>query len=731
MDRTGSRGWRVALPGIAAVVLIAVVGLSYREWRQYNRANVEAAQTRAIVDSVGQFLFTLVDAETEQRGYLLTGENRYLQPYNQAVQAIPGEITGLGKLLARHPERSGSVARLNDLADQELADLQQAIELRRAQGAAPAAALVLSDHSKRTMDAIRAICAEIQRRENAAQMQTSLEGEAAAGTALVASVAGSLLLLFLFAFGLEPLASPDPQAQRRSWPLRYGAAVLAVVAVVLFRMALTPLMGDRSMPFTLFFPAVWFAAWYGGLRPGVVSVALSALAGDYFFAEPAQTLLIRYHDDQIAMLMLVIVGFGMALLSRSQQRAVARAAQAENAERNERQRFETTLASIGDAVMASDTAGRVSYLNPVAERLTGWNIAEASGQPLEDVFRIINEESRRAVENPVSKVLRMGQVVGLANHTMLIARDGKEFAIDDSAAPIRDARGGVTGVVLVFRDVTEKRVAELQAEERRLELLVKEQALASEKATREMEAELARVLRAMSVNELASSIAHEVNQPLAGVVTNADAGIRWLNAASPDVDEAKRSLALIARDANLASAVIQRIREFLRKEEPETTPLNLNGIIDEAVTLLASDLERRGIELRTDLARDLPLVRGDRVQLQQVIVNLLMNGAEAMTATTERKTLAISTRRSAEGVLVSVSDSGAGISPQDMSRMFQAFFTTKPSGMGMGLSISRSIMEAHGGRIWAQANQGPGITVSFTLPAEKEGAETYRAGHAS
>lgn len=974
----------MAMAGIAALLLMGVVGLSYREWSQYSRANLEARQRREILDSVGRLLFTLLDAETGQRGYLLTADNRYLEPYNQAVQAVPGDLAGLRKLLARHPGESGALARLNALVDEKMAALRHTVEMRRARGAAAAIAVVLSDRGKQTMDDIRAVCADIQRREDASQAEASLEGEAAARTAVLITVAGSLLLLLLVAFGLEPFASPDPQAQQRSAPLRYGVAVLAVLVIVLFRMALTPLMGARSMPFTLFFPAVWFAAWYGGLRPGMLSVVLSVVAGAYFFAAPGRTLLIQYHDDQVAVFMLVIVGFGMALLSRSQQRAVVRALQAENAERNERQRFETTLASIGDAVvatdaqgrvtfanrialslmrctesdiagkpldgvfrivneftrevvqspaaralregaivglasdtvliardgaevpiddsaapirsgggaargtvmvfrdvterrraeaagrllaaivessddaifsedlngvitswnrgaermfgysageiigrpismlappghveevseilerlrrgehienyhtirrtkagrqihaslvisplidaagriagaskivrditaqieaqkevaeqrerlrvtlasigdavLATDAVGRVSYLNPVAERLTGWTSAEASGQPLEDVFRIVNEESRLPVENPAAKVLRVGHVVGLANHTLLIARGGKEIAIDDSAAPIRDASGGVTGVVLVFRDISEKREAARQAEERRLELLVKERALASEKAMRDMEAELARVLRAMSVNELASSIAHEVNQPLAGVLTNAEAGLRWLNGATPDIQEVRRSLTLIARDANRAGAVVQRIREFLKKEPPRTTPLDLDAITREAVTLLASDLARRRIELRTDLAADLPLVRGDRIQIQQVIVNLLLNGAEAMTSAAEPKRLVISTRRSGGEVLVTVKDSGAGIASPDLARIFQPFFTTKPGGIGMGLSISRSIMEAHGGRIWAEANDGPGITVSFSLPAAAGDAETPRTGSPS
>jgi len=446
--------------GIAALVLMAVVGLSYREWEQYNSANLGAAETRTIVDSVDQLVSTLLDAETGQRGYLLTGETRYLQPYNQAIQAIPSEFASLRNLLARHPEQSSAVARLNDLVNQKLTELRQTIELRRTQGAVPPVAIVLSDRGKQTMDEIRAVCADIRRRENVSHAQMSLTREAAAGTALLITVAGSLLLLFLFAVGLEPYASPDPQAQRRSWPLRYGVAVLTVVVIVLFRMALTPLMGGRSMPFTLFFPAVWFAAWYGGLRPGVLSVVLSVLAGSYFFAEPTRSLLIRYHDDQIAMLMLVIVGFGMALLSRSQQRAVARAMQAENAERAERQRFETTLASVGDAVIATDAKGRVRFANKIAVSLIKWPETEISWKELDEVFRIVNESTRATVENPVARVLREGSIVGLANHTILLAGDGTEVPIDDSAAPILDGNGKIVGVVLVFRDISERRAVE-------------------------------------------------------------------------------------------------------------------------------------------------------------------------------------------------------------------------------------------------------------------------------
>ena len=453
--------------GVAAFVLIGVSGVSYREWRQHRRAAVEAARTGQILNSVDTLLADLTNAETGQRGFLLTGESRYLQPYNEALPAIPGDLARLKSLLDARPGESAKVARLDGLVNEKLTELRETIELRRTQSPQAALALVLSDQDKRAMDEIRAQCAEIKRNESSIQNRASAEGEAAAQAALLVTIAGSLVLLFILAFGFEPYASPDRQAKQRSWPLRYGVAVSVVIAAALFRASLTPLMGGRSMPFTLFFPAVWFAAWYGGFRPGLLSVALSVLTGAYFFAEPTGSLLIKWHDDQVAALMLVLVGFGMALLSQSQRRAVEgavlaaeRAERAEDAERNERKRFETTLASIGDAVLATDATGRVTFANKVAQSLLKAPESGVVGRHLDEVFHIVNEFTRARVESPVDKVLREGGVVGLANHTVLIAQDGTEVSIDDSGAPIRSEGGRILGTVLVFRDITERRRAE-------------------------------------------------------------------------------------------------------------------------------------------------------------------------------------------------------------------------------------------------------------------------------
>jgi len=446
--------------GVAALVLLAVMGLSYRQFRQYSRANADAAQTRNIVDSVDQLLESLVSAETGQRGFLLTGEDRYLEPYNRAIQEIPAELSTVSRLVAGHAGQSARAARLNALSLDKLAELRESIELRRSRGFAPSRDMLLSGRGQQTMDEIRALCAQIRRTEIATQSQASSEGEAAAGTALLATITGSVVLLFLFSFGLEPFASPESQAWRRSWPVRYGAAVSAVLAIALLRAALTPVIGRTNLPFTMFFYAVAFAAWFGGFRPAVLSIVLSLVAGAWFFAVPTGTLWVTGRDDQVAMLMIVVVGFGMALLSRSQRDAVDRAMRAETAERHARQRFETTLASIGDAVIATDNTGRVTFANRAACSLLRRPEAEVTGKQIDEVFHIVDGFTRAAVESPVARVLREGAIAGIGNQTVLIAADGTEAPIDDSAAPIRSADGAVQGTVLVFRDIAERRRAE-------------------------------------------------------------------------------------------------------------------------------------------------------------------------------------------------------------------------------------------------------------------------------
>ena len=239
----------------------------------------------------------------------------------------------------------------------------------------------------------------------------------------------------------------------------------------------------------------------------------------------------------------------------------------------------------------------------------------------------------------------------------------------------------------------------------------------AEHALREAQGELAHVGRVMIMGELTASIAHEINQPLAAVVANANACFRWLANSTPNLDEARDAISRIVRDGNRASDVIRRIRALVQKGDTEKTLLDINEVIQEVVSLTHSEIQKSGVVLKMNLAASLPRVSGDRIQLQQVILNLVMNGIEAMNTVTDRprEMMIRSSAHESDKVLVAVQDSGIGIDSQNLDKIFDSFYTTKSQGMGMGLAISRSIVENHGGRLWAVPNDGPGATFQFTL----------------
>src|SRR5215472_6706796 len=290
------------------------------------------------------------------------------------------------------------------------------------------------------------------------------------------------------------------------------------------------------------------------------------------------------------------------------------------------------------------------------------------------------------------------------------------FRKDGSRVPVllggalfeRDGNEGV-GFVL---DLTEQKRS--QQELRR-----------SEACLAEAQVELAHVTRLTALSELTASIAHELNQPLAGAVANGDACLAWLSSEPPNLDEARAAGERMIESATQATDIVHRIRSLFKKTAPERTRVNINDVIEETLSLIRSDTLKSGVSLQTELASELPLVLADRVQLQQVVLNLVKNGMEAMSGVDDR-TLELRIRSAIHDpnqVLVAVADSGAGIDPQVMGRIFEPFYTTKPQGIGMGLAISRSIIEAHGGRLWAEPNTAHGATLQCTLPAHIESAQ--------
>ena len=360
----------------------------------------------------------------------------------------------------------------------------------------------------------------------------------------------------------------------------------------------------------------------------------------------------------------------------------------------ERERLLVTLRSIGDGVISTDIEGRITLMNRVSEELTGWPAAEARGRPLDEVFRIINERTRTPCESPVSKVLRTGRVVGLANHTALIARDGTERLIADSGAPIRDPRSVVIGVVLVFRDVTEQ----TRAEE-----------------------ELQRIDKLDSIGILAGGIAHDFNNLLASILGNVGLARMYL-----DPHTRSQSLLEKAERATLrAKDLTQQLLTFARGGAPLRQATSIRGIVKESA---AFALSGSNVLCTYDIPADLEPADVDPGQISQVIHNLVLNAVQAM-PDGGRVEISCRNRRLHEedGLPVapgpylhlSIRDDGPGIPAEMSARVFDPYFTTKDHGCGLGLAVTHSIVAKHDGHIRLRSQPGRGTTAEVFLPAAR------------
>jgi C4-dicarboxylate-specific signal transduction histidine kinase len=293
----------------------------------------------------------------------------------------------------------------------------------------------------------------------------------------------------------------------------------------------------------------------------------------------------------------------------------------------------------------------------------------------------------------------------------LLMPDGSVKFVNVVAHATRDASGDLEYVGAIM-DVTAAKRAEL--------------------ALQQAQSDLAHVNRVTTLGEMTASIAHEVSQPIAAIIANAGAGLRWLTAQPPDTEEAKRSLDRVCNDGQRASEVIARIRALARKNPPRKNRLNMNDVITEVVGLTRGEAERSQVSVNAKLSCGLPYVCGDRVQLQQVILNMMVNAIEAMSGEQEQRELCVSSEVNGGGsILISVRDSGPGVDPKTVDHVFDPFYTTKPNGIGMGLAICRSIIEAHDGRLWVVPNTPRGAVFQFSLPSAEEKAlsETTRAFH--
>jgi PAS domain S-box-containing protein len=367
----------------------------------------------------------------------------------------------------------------------------------------------------------------------------------------------------------------------------------------------------------------------------------------------------------------------VALVSMSLE--VTERHKAEQALKESEQRWATTLASIGDAVIATDVKGRITFMNAVAEELTGWTIGEASSKSVTEVFNIINENTKRKVENPVDRVLREGAIVGLANHTVLVRKDGKEIPIDDSGAPIKDAKDITTGVVLVFHDITESRKTE------------------------------------KIKDEFIGMVSHELKTPL--TILLGAINVAMSEGISPE--EAHGLLLDAEQSAKDMAQLVENLLELSRYQSNRltltTTELNVASVVS---NLVGNWKDENGHQISLDVANDLPTLEADRLRLETILHNLLSNASKYSPAGTE---IHISVKQESSDILFGVLDRGKGISSEQQIKLFQSFerldetSETNP-GMGLGLLVCKRLVEAHHGKIWVESEPGKGSTFWFTLP---------------
>jgi PAS domain S-box-containing protein len=367
----------------------------------------------------------------------------------------------------------------------------------------------------------------------------------------------------------------------------------------------------------------------------------------------------------------------------------------ESARRYTEEKYRLVVETASDAVISLDETSAILLANPATTRIFGYDPAELIGKPL---TMLMPEFLRKLHEVGFKRYLATGQRHINWQGTELAGRrkNGQEFPVEISFGELtKDGHRVFTGFI---RDISERKQAQ--------------------RAIQNAQAELARVSRLTTMGELAASIAHEVNQPLTAVNNNSSACLRLLANQNLQPDVLRRALQEIVADGTRASAIVARIRAFIKKTPAEKNTLDVNEVIGEVLVMMAHGFEENRILLQRELAQALPPVLGDRVQLQQVLLNLIMNGIEAMTAVTNRpRTLWVQSRIDESGdVLIAVRDSGTGLGSES-DRVFTPFFTTKTNGMGMGLSISRSLIEGHGGRLWSSPNSPHGAIFSFTLPA--------------
>jgi two-component system sensor kinase FixL len=471
----------------------------------------------------------------------------------------------------------------------------------------------------------------------------------------------------------------------------YGVAVGAAIAGLGLRLALQPLFHERTS-LIVFVPAVMAATAVGGLGPALVATALGLAASLAFsqahLGDPANL-------AELALFAILGPVIGVVGRRRNQRDAEAVHAVHDLAEREAHLR--SILDTVPDAMVVIDQQGTIQSFSAAAERLFGWSEAEATGR---NVSTLMPEPYRSAHDGYLMRYLTTGErrIIGIGRVVVGERRDGSTFPMELSVGEMHgDTHRYFTGFV---RDLTDR-----ESTERRLQ---------------DLQSELVHVSRLTAMGEMASALAHELNQPLSAIANYMRGAAHHLAADPPNRGKIQDALSKSAEQALRAGEIIRRLRDFVAKGEAERRIELLSKLLEEAGALAMIGAKERGVRLRFDFDPKADLVLADKVQIQQVVLNLMRNAIEAMEGGGRRE-LTISSRGGPDDmILICVTDTGPGIDPAMVGQLFQPFMTTKSQGMGVGLSISRTIVEAHGGRIWAEPNPGGGAAFKFTLRTVRE-----------
>src|SRR5579871_566460 len=584
-----------------ALLLLTSIGIfAFRDWREYRRANEEVQASQSVLDHVERLLAAITDAETGQRGFLLTARQEYLATYNSGLARIPGELAALQQLSGdERPQQAGRLRQLDRLVAEKTGELRHTIRLRETAGFAAALAEVQTDAGKKAMDSIRHVGAEMEAYEyGRVRARADLARRQGQRTLLIAVAGGTCLF------------------------------VLIALATVVIRRAT------------------------------------------------------RYRERLIADL------------------------------HERRELLQTTLSSIGDAVIVTNAGGRVTFLNGIAQSLTGWPIEEALDKPLDELFVIVHEETAAPVESPFARVVREGRITALANQTEMVNRQGRHLAIEDSSAPIRSADGTLLGMVLIFRDVTEARRA---ARERQ-----------------RFEEQLREAAKLESLGVLAGGIAHDFNNLLVGIIGNASLAMDTL----PGGHRVRRLLEQILEAGERAAKLTRQMLAYAGKGKFVVERVDLSKRVREALPLIQSSIPRE-IKLQLELEPGLPAIQADASQIDQVITNLVINAAEAFAEGTGlirvatgrqfvdeqygAKLSALTEIEPGEYVFLEVQDTGSGMEAATREKIFDPFFSTKFTGRGLGLAAVLGIVRGHRGGLVVESEPGYGSTFRALFPVAAAG----------